>query len=98
MNTLKVLESHPITQEIMVEVLQLAMLTGQRIYVEKQQYEPTEEWTRDHMLAGRQWSDVIREKLDLPKKYAIAIDFNNGAINVLNRLVKNVAYHNNIEK
>lgn len=90
-----IVKYHDITDEILLEVLQLSIATGQRIYVEDNNIKPSQEWIDMHMKTGTHWSNIIRKKLNINQKVIISIDYEKGKIIETDELILDSNYNNN---
>ena len=79
-----------------MEVLQIALLSGERLYVTENNITVTEEWKQKHMDLGEAWANEIRRKLNIVDN-TIRINYEELYIEVLDIKTDDVNYENNLD-
>jgi len=93
----QVIKTYPITNKIILEVLQIALLSGERYYVTNNNIEPTKEWKQNHIDLGKAWTKEIKSKLKIENN-SIRINYEVPCIEVLDIKSEDVNYDNNWDK
>lgn len=89
------MKTYNITKDILIDVLQLALVNGQRSYVEENNVEISDGWKEKHMKEGNFWANKIKIKLSIDNTKLIYIDYKNAKIIESDKKFEENTYDNN---